>query len=111
MSLDLANKTGCTSAGTFAAGLTAFPTDAQFAQSMADNAEAKVYIDTSAGDVTLTPAVLADVVEGDRLMFVKATADANKIIYTDADGVTYNFVNRQSEYICLKFDGTNWSVA
>lgn len=111
MSLDLSNKTGCTSAGTFAAGLTGFPVDADFAESMADNNVAKVYIDTSGGDVTLTPAALADVAEGDKLMFVKATADANKIIFTDADGVTYNFVNRQSEYICLKFDGTNWGVA
>lgn len=111
MSLDLSNKTGCTSAGTFAAGLTGFPADADFAQPMADNAEAKVYVDTSGGDVTLTPAALAGVMEGDRLMFVKATTDANKIIFTDADGVTYNFVDRQSEYICLKFDGTNWNVA
>ena len=111
MSLDLSPKSGYTSAGTFAAGLTGFPIDADFAESMAENDTAKVYIDASGGDVTLTPAILTDVIEGDVLMFVKADSTPNKIIFTDADGVTYNFVNRQSEYICLKFDGTNWGVA
>ena len=108
---DTTAKKGTTSAGTFAAGLTAFPTDGNIADgNMNDASELRVYIDTSAGDVTLTPGSITGIEEGDKIMFVKATADANKIQFTDQDGVLYDFVNRQSEFICLQYDGTNYWV-
>lgn len=112
MSLDLSNKTGCTVAGTVAAPLTStFPVDADFAETMEDNAQAQVLLDTTAGDITITPAAYTGLTEGDVLMFVKTDTSANRIIYTDpVSGFVYNFVNRQGEYLCLKYDGTNWVV-
>lgn len=111
MSLDLSNKTGCTVAGTAAAPLTAFPIDVNFAESMEDNSQAQVLIDTTAADVVLTPGAITGVVEGDILMFVKTDASANRIVYTDpVSGFTYDFVNRQGEYLCLKYNGTDWVV-
>ena len=60
MSLDLAGKSGCTTAGTFAAGLTAGPVDADFATAdvMSESNFGVVYLDTTAGDITVTMAEL-----------------------------------------------------
>ena len=108
---DTTAKSGTTSAGTFAAGLTAFPTDGDIAAgNMNDDSALRTYIDTSGGNVTLTPGAITGIAEGDTIMFVKATADANQIVYTDPDGVVYDFVNRQSEFLCLQYDGANYWV-
>jgi len=109
LDIDTTNKSGCITAGTFAAGLTAWPTTVQL--DMTNDNEARVYIDTSGGDVTLTPVANPGLAEGDKMLFVKTTTDGNRIVFTDPDGVTYNFVDRQSEYICLKYDGTDWWVS
>lgn len=110
---DTGAKKGVTSAGTFATGLaSAAITDAQIAAGdmSADNC-VKVFIDTSAGNVDVDAAAVAAVgaltgiEEGDKIMYVKSTADTNVITFTDPDGVVYDFVDRQSEYICLVWDG------
>ena len=107
MSLDLAAKTGATTAGTFGAGLTAGPVDADFATTdvMAEANTAIVYLDTTAGDITVTIAqldALTGIADGDSIVLKKASADANSVLFTDSDGVANNFVNRQTESYCVK---------
>ena len=107
-------KKGTTTAGTFAAGLTtAAITDGDIAAgNLSKDNKVKVFLDTSGGDVDIDTAattaigVLTDIVEGDEFVFVKTTSDTNKITFTDADGVTYNFVDRQTEFIRLTWNGT-----
>lgn len=116
MSLDLTGKQGCTTAGTFAAGLTAGPTDADFATTdvMVEAGVAYVYIDTSAGDVTVTQAeldALTGIADGDQVILKKSSADNNSIIFVDGDGVTNTFVNRQTEQYCVKrYAAGDWKV-
>lgn len=108
---DTTGKKGTTVAGTFVAGLTAFPTDADIsAGNMNEDSSLRAYIDTSAGDVVITPGAITGIEEGDTIMLVKSTVDANKISYTDPDGVVYDFVNRQSEFLCLTYDGSDYWV-
>lgn len=108
---DTTKKSGTTSAGTFAVGLTGFPVDGDIvAGNMNEDTTLRTYIDTGAGDVNLVPGAITGIEEGDTIMFVKASADNNSITYTDPDGVTYDFVNRQSEFICLQYDGADYWV-
>jgi len=111
MSLDLSPKSGVTTAGTFASGITGFPVDGDLADGNLEGAGfVRAYVDTSGGDVTLTPGPLTGLEQGDTIMFIKTTTGAGRIIFTDPDGVTYSFVNRQSEFIKLRYSGTGWYV-
>lgn len=115
-SLDLSGKKGCTTAGTFAAGLAAGPTDADFAtpEVMGESTFGYVYIDTTAGDVTVTMAeldALTGVTDGDIIVLKKSSADGNSVIFTDVDGVANNFVNIQTEQYCVKRFGVgDWRL-
>ena len=116
MSLDLDGKSGCTTAGTFAIGLTAGPVDGDFATAdvMAEASFAYVYIDTAAADVAVTIAqldALAGVQDGDVVVLKKASADGNSITFVDGDGVNNTFVNRQTEQYCVKrFAAGDWRL-
>ena len=111
MSLDLSPKSGVTTAGTFASGIANFPTDADLSDGNLETAGfVRAYIDTSAGDVVIATGALTGLNSGDTVMLIKSTTDSNSISYTDPDGVVYNFVNRQSEFLCLKYDGSDWWV-
>lgn len=115
MSLDLTGKSGFTTAGTAAAGLTsAALTDAQVADGNLNEANiVQVFVDTSGGDVDIDAAAqtaiaaLTGIEEGDKFAFTKATADNGKILFTDpVSAFSYNYVNRQTETLCVVFDGT-----
>lgn len=116
MSLDLDGKSGRNTAGTFAAGLTAGPVNADFVDAtVLTNANAAtVFIDTTAGDVTVTMAqldALTGVSEGDSIKLKKTSTDSNLIIFLDGDGATNSFVNRQYEYYCAVRRGAgDWEI-
>lgn len=118
MSLDLDRIGKCITAGTFAAGLTAGPVDADLlptGSTMQDVDLLTVYIDTTAGDVTVTMAqldALTGVADGVNVQLKKTDTTPNKIIFVDGDGVSNEFVNRQTEYYCVKRWGAgNWLLA
>lgn len=118
LDLDTNQKKGVTTAGTFAAPLTtAAVADAQIAAgNLTEDNIVKVYLNTTAGDIDVNAAAITavggitDIVEGDKFAFVKASTDANRVTFTDPDGVTYNFVNRQSEAMCLVWDGATFQM-
>ena len=99
-----------------AALTTAAVTDADLADGNMENAScAHVQIDTTAGDVDIDAAALTaldaltGIGEGDKFAFIKSSTDANLITFTDpVSGFVYDFVNRQSESICIVKDGANW---
>lgn len=116
MSLDLSGKKGCTDAGTFAAGLTAGPVDADFATTdvMSEANFGYVYIDTTAGDIAVTMAqldALTGIADGDVIVLKKSSSDGNSITFLDSAGVNNNFVNVQTEQYCVKrFGAGDWRL-
>ena len=115
MSLDLSGKKGCTTAGTFAAGLTAAPVDADFstADVMTEANFAYTFLDTSAGDINVIQAdldALTGIAEGDVIVLKKSSTDSNSVTFLDADGVTNNFVNVATEQYCVKKFADGWRL-
>lgn len=114
MSLNLPGKSGITTAGTYAAGLTATVTngDIAAADQMQTNKELFAYFDTTAGDITVSMTdldALTGIADGDVVTLVKTSSDSNEILFTDGDGVAWDFADIQSERYCFKRLGAgNW---
>lgn len=112
MSLDLSPIGNCLLAGTFAAAITTpWPATADLSDEFGTGGNfIEVFVDTSAGDVILTPDALVDangfpIKEGDHFKFINV-GGGGALIWNDATGISYSFADQEGEFICLKALGT-----
>ena len=90
----------------------AFPAAGDFPAGEVDTSNKLVATyDTGAGPITVTPAAIVGVEEGDKLQLVKISTDTNAITITDAvTGITHSFVDREGEFYSLTWTGADWTL-
>jgi len=69
-----------------------------------------VFVDTTAGNITITPSTSLNGLEsGDVMKVIKSDNSVNRLLFTDPDtGANIGYVNRQYESMTLVYDGTAW---
>ena len=66
-------------------------------------------LDTSAGDIDVSAIAITGALDGQTFEFLKDSADANGILFTDGAGHSYDF-NLPGEILSLRFDGTTYVI-